>query len=249
MAKVFKQLISVMKCVRFDTHLWCLSVIGGAVLLCVSFFVEPSTRELEVAVSDPQIYAQRKVIEYSSVLGSLMKGDIPDDEAQDIIESIPVLDDISSDSIVGSLESIDDYFSDDADNASGFAAAGDAEVDLSSVYPAEDIDALARLVQCEATSEDRDGKVLVASVVLNRVESGIWGDDIMSVIESPGQFAPVDNGAYKVTVADDETKDAVLTAIMDGDISHGALYFQKSSDKIWGNKQYLFRYGSHSFYK
>ena len=207
-----------MRCASSNTHLWCISVLGGAILLCVSFFVEPSQRQL-ISIDNEKAasFARQIVIEYSSVLGGL-----------------------------SNIESAED---EQIEDKTGFVATNDSDVDMSVEYTAEAVDALERLVQCEAATEDTDGRMLVANVVLNRVDTGIWGDDIMSVIEAPGQFRPVANGAYKVVDVDPLTKDAVFSALIGEDISQGAIYFQKSSARSWGDKEYLFRHGSHSFYK
>lgn len=229
MLNMVKRLFSILKCVGSDTHFWCISVLGGAILLCISFFMEPSQRMFEVSQSDEvSSYARQKVIEYSSVLGSLSTLDTMIEEDDDF-------DDIIADTL--------------DEKKSGFVATNEVDVDISKVYPAEVVDALERLVQCEACGEDVDGRILVANVVLNRVDTGIWGDDIMSVIEAPGQFDPVETGAVKVCEVDSLTKDAVISALSGEDLSQGAIYFQKSAAKEWGDKEYLFRYGSHSFYK
>ena len=231
-----KRVCSVIKSVNINTHLWCLSVLGGAILLCVSFFVEPSSRHFVAVAEDTKALASKKVIEYSSVLGGLSKIEaLEEEEFDEIAQSMP--------------EHFDSDPETELKDNLGIGTERDVMVDVSNIYSAEAIDALERLVQCEAATEDEDGKALVASVVLNRVDTGIWGDDILSVIESPGQFQPVDKGAYKVAVADSSTKEAVIAALLEDDISHGALYFQKSTAKVWGDKQYLFRHGSHSFYK
>lgn len=246
-----KRLCAIIRSVNLDTHLWCVSVIGGAVLLCISFFAEPSPGRLVALADDAKNLAEKKVIEYSSVLGGLSK--IESLEEDEVVELAQVIPD-HIDTFIGgepsaATEVFDADFGLEMDTEADPVATSDAMVDVTNVYSPEAIDALERLVQCEAATEDTDGKTLVASVVLNRVDTGIWGNDILSVIEAPGQFGPVDNGAYKVVDVDSDTKDAVIAALIEDDISHGAIYFQKSTAKVWGDKQYLFRHGSHSFYK
>lgn len=247
MLYALKRLLAVIKSVDHDTHLWCLSVIGAALLLCFSFFSETSPGRLVAIADGAQSAARNRIIEYSSVLGGLSKIDsLGEDEVDEIAQAIPE----HSDAFIGSFPADDILdLKEDIESDQEYVATRDSMVDVTRVYSAEAVDALERLVQCEAATEDIDGKALVASVVLNRVDTGIWGDDILSVIEAPGQFQPVDSGAYKVTEVDSDTKEAVLLALLDEDISHGALYFQKSAAKVWGDKQYLFRHGSHSFYK
>ncbi|MCR4739273.1 MAG: cell wall hydrolase [Lachnospiraceae bacterium] len=108
---------------------------------------------------------------------------------------------------------------------------------------------LCKIVEAEAASEDIEGKRLVANVVINRVDSNKFADTISEAILQDGQFAPVERGGFKKAVPTYETKQAVMTALNGVDTSEGALYFQKSRSKHWGNKEYLFRYGAHSFYK
>ena len=261
MKDLFRRLFSILRCVNGDTHLWCVSVLGGAVLLCISFFVEPAYRELNVSseANDANI-AMQKIIEYSSVLGSLSDIDsLEDSDVEQIAEAIPdSLTDVGFDDVgefeEGELDeeqtepAIQEIVSDDQAEVT-VPVFDPVKFNIITSYTTEEIDALERLVQCEAGTEDLDGRKLVAQVVLNRIDTGIWGDDILSVIKSPGQFKPVSNGAYKVCDVDQTTKDAVVSALSGDDISKGAIYFQKSRATIWGNKQYLFRHGSHSFYK
>ncbi|MCR5686695.1 MAG: cell wall hydrolase [Lachnospiraceae bacterium] len=247
MFRRLRSLFHCLSCVRTDTHLWCLGVLGGAVLLCVSFFTEPSQR-LVTGDEDVKSFAQQKVIEYSSVLGSLSGIEsLEDDEVVEIVEAIPDHSEIDLKDAISASECVDDYFKNHEGANSGDDA--EADVDLENVYSIEEVDALERLVQCEASIEDEAGRTLVANVVLNRIDTGIWGDDILSVIESPGQFRPVMNGAYKVVEVDPVTKSAVIAALLGKDESQGAIYFQKSEATVWGDKEYLFRHGSHSFYK
>ncbi len=246
-----------MKRISLSTHLRCLSVLSAAVLLCVSFFVEPSQRQF-VADDDESLRAQI-IIEYSSVLGSLSGLDSLEHKVvAEIVDAIPgdIDDAQETDDTDDDIDQYDERDCTDeaiTDMLGGEEIVNDDEpdytVDLSTVYPADAVDALERLVQCEAATEDFKGRVLVADVVLNRVDTGIWGNDILSVIESPGQFIPVVNGAYKNVQVDHLTKEAVLSALAGNDESEGAVYFQKSSATSWGGKKFLFRHGSHSFYK
>ena len=250
MFRTVKHFFSILGRINADTHLWCISVLCGAILLCISFFMEPSQRRFVILNDDTRSVASQIVIEYSSVLGSISSLEsLGREDAEEIVEAIP---DHNDDDEID-IGMIDDAILDDASGFYEYAESikdiSFAGVDISNTYSIEDIDALERLVQCEACGEDIDGRILVADVVLNRVESGLWGDDIQSVIEAPGQFPPVSNGAVKVVDVDDDTKEAVMSALLGSDNSHGAIYFQKSAAKVWGDKEYLFRHGGHSFYR
>lgn len=123
----------------------------------------------------------------------------------------------------------------------------------------EDRDALLRIVEAEAGSEDEEGKLLVANVVLNRVKDQHFPDTVKDVVTQREngitQFSPVSNGRfYRVTVSE-ETKDAVERALKGEDISQGALYFaaRKYADSErmkWFDDHlfFLFEYGGHEFF-
>jgi N-acetylmuramoyl-L-alanine amidase len=88
-----------------------------------------------------------------------------------------------------------------------------------------EIDLLARIVRAEAQSESFEGKVAVAGVVLNRVDSPKFPDTVKGVIYAPGQFQPVKNGQINKP-ADKESIKAVHTALANkGDAVNGALFF------------------------
>ena len=55
---------------------------------------------------------------------------------------------------------------------------------------ANERDYLIKTIAFEASGETEIGKVAVAYAVLNRKNSGGWGDTIKAVVTSPGQFEP-----------------------------------------------------------
>ncbi len=124
----------------------------------------------------------------------------------------------------------------------------------------EDIENLMRIVQAEAGGEDRTGKLLVANVVINRVKSAKFPDNITDVVfqkkQSVTQFSPVSNGTiYQVKISED-TKEAVYSALYGEDVSQGALFFMarkyaEPENVKWfdSNLVYLFSYGGHDFFK
>ncbi|MGM7722887.1 cell wall hydrolase [uncultured Metabacillus sp.] len=88
-----------------------------------------------------------------------------------------------------------------------------------------DLDLLARIVRAEAQSEPFKGKVAVANVVLNRVESPKFPDTIKEVIYQPGQFQPVANGEINKP-ADTESIQAVKAALSNmRHIAQDSLFF------------------------
>lgn len=124
----------------------------------------------------------------------------------------------------------------------------------------EELEALLRIVEAEAGNEDEDGKLLVANVVLNRMNSEVFPNSVTEVVfqkeKGVCQFSPVSNGSYYRVKVSDETISAVGRALMGEDISEGALYFvarkyADSSKVKWfdDNLTYLFMHGGHEFFK
>lgn len=122
-----------------------------------------------------------------------------------------------------------------------------------------DYDALLRIVEAEAGGEDEKGKLLVANVVLNRVNCDKFPDTIEEVImqqdKGTTQFSPVANGRFYTVEVSDETIDVVNRALCGEDLSQGALYFAArkyaNPDKMeWFDNclTFLFEYGGHEFF-
>ena len=118
---------------------------------------------------------------------------------------------------------------------------------------------LMRIVEAEAGGEDIVGKMLVANVVLNRVESKNFPNSINEVIfqEDDGvtQFSPIADGRFYTVKISEETVEAVNRVLQGEDNSRGALYFaaRKSANQEhmkWFDEklQRLFAYGGHEFF-
>jgi hypothetical protein len=124
----------------------------------------------------------------------------------------------------------------------------------------KDYDVLLRIVEAEAGSEDEEGKLLVANVVLNRMNNPRFPATVTDVVfqQSHGvtQFSPVASGSiWKVKVSD-KTIAAVERAVWGEDISQGALFFAarkyaNSNSMRWFDTSltYLFKHGGHEFFK
>ena len=123
----------------------------------------------------------------------------------------------------------------------------------------KDYEVLLRIVEAEAGGEDEIGKLLVANVVLNRVDSTKFPDTVEEVVfQQEGgcyQFSPVSNGRYESVCVSEETYEAVERALMGEDLSEGALYFvsEKYADpeKLeWFHSKLtlLYSHGGHNFY-
>lgn len=123
----------------------------------------------------------------------------------------------------------------------------------------EDYDILLKIVESEAGGEDEEGKLLVANVILNRVNHPKFPDTVKEVVfqEEKGvfQFSPVADGRLYSVKVSDETIGAVDRALCGEDISEGALYFASrknaSPERMkWFDEhlEMLFSYGGHEFF-
>ncbi len=124
----------------------------------------------------------------------------------------------------------------------------------------EEISMLERIVQAEAGGEDMVGKILIANVIMNRIEDDDFPDTVEDVIfqnkDGDYQFSPVDDQRYYSVKISRGTKEAVERALDGEDYSKGALYFiaRKRTDEnsaAWfdNNLKWLFKHGGHEFYK
>lgn len=123
----------------------------------------------------------------------------------------------------------------------------------------EDYENLLQIVEAEAGSEDLEGRIMVANVIMNRVKNEDFPGNVTDVIfeyrNGVPQFSPVYDGRiYEVTVSD-LTRQAVRQALEGVDYSEGALFFvQKSAAEkknvSWFEKElkWLFKHGVHDFY-
>lgn len=123
----------------------------------------------------------------------------------------------------------------------------------------ESYEILCRIVEAEAGSEDEKGRMLVANVVMNRVESKRFPNTVKDVVfqEKDGiyQFSPVANGGYYRVKVSEKTKKAVEKVLRGEDESRGALYFvnryaAKAEYMNWFDTRCtpLFSHGRHEFF-
>ncbi len=123
----------------------------------------------------------------------------------------------------------------------------------------EDYYSLLRIVEAEATGGDIKSKILIANVVLNRVEDSRFPDTIYDVVwQRDGgiaQFSPTEDGRIYTVEITDDTYEAVDRALDGEDYSQGALFFMarssaESHNKEWfdGTLQRLFEHGGHEYY-
>ena len=122
-----------------------------------------------------------------------------------------------------------------------------------------DMELLLRIVEAEAGCEDEDGRILVANVVLNRMESELFPDSVAEVVlqtnNGVSQFSPVSSGSIWTVEVREETREAVEKALEGENISQGALFFaaRKYADSKrmkWFDEKldFLFEHGGHDFF-
>ena len=118
-----------------------------------------------------------------------------------------------------------------------------------------DYECLLKIVESEAGICDRKGKILVANVVLNRMNSCSFPDTVTEVVYQKNQFSPVKNGSIDQVTVSGETREAVSLALSGTDYSQGALFFVASKladeeNMEWfdSSLKYLFEHDGHEFY-
>lgn len=121
-------------------------------------------------------------------------------------------------------------------------------------YTKDELYWLSRIVSAESSGEPNNGKVAVANVVLNRVESSEFPNTIYGVIfdrKYGVQFTPVSDGSiYK-----NPTTNSVIAAkraLLGEDVSRQCLYFlnPKTATNSWivKNRKFYKTIGNHDFY-
>ena len=108
---------------------------------------------------------------------------------------------------------------------------------------------LGRAIHGEARGEPYVGKVAIAAVILNRVDSPKFPNTIASVIYQPGAFTAVSDGQINLTPNEEALK-AARDALNGWDPSYGCLYYWNpataTSKWIWSRKKVI-EIGKHWF--
>jgi len=123
-----------------------------------------------------------------------------------------------------------------------------------------DYETLLAIVEAESGGEDTNGRIMVANVILNRVNHENFPDNVTDVVwqrvGGAPQFSPTYDGRISTVKVSDVTREAVNRAIDGEDLSQGALFFMgkataEEHNKRWfnGNLKFLFEHGVHSFYE
>lgn len=114
---------------------------------------------------------------------------------------------------------------------------------------------LLKIVEAEAGSEDITGRMLVANVIMNRVNSPCFPDTVEEVVyqkyRGTAQFSPTTDGRIDSVTVSQETIDAVERVMNGEDSSNGALYFRSVyCNSKWHDNALtrVLEYGNHIFY-
>lgn len=97
--------------------------------------------------------------------------------------------------------------------------------DLEAELYCDSLEMLAVCVEAEAGNQGLRGKRLVADVILNRVESDIFPDDIVSVITQHNQFSTYTDGAMDRVVEPSEETIRAVQMELEKRIDTKILYF------------------------
>lgn len=122
-----------------------------------------------------------------------------------------------------------------------------------------DYETLLRIVEAEAGGEDLKGKILVANVIMNRVNHEEFPDTVTDVVweyrSGVPQFSPTYDGRINRVTVSEETREAVKQVLEGVDYSEGALFFIQKSAAEKHNVEWfeedlksLFKHGVHEFY-
>lgn len=113
----------------------------------------------------------------------------------------------------------------------------------------EKVNLLARLVNSEARGEPYEGKIAVAEVVLNRMESPEFPNSMRGVIYQDGQFQVVSNGSIYNSPSETSVE-AARQALAGTNHSQGALFFynyQIATDRWLDTLPTITVIGQHTF--
>lgn len=126
------------------------------------------------------------------------------------------------------------------------------------LYKKDEFELLEYVIQEEVRGASLKHKRIIANVILNRVRSDDFPDNVHDVIFQKGQFTSVRNCKEKNFTPDKTTKQAVYEVLHNNceDLSQGALYFyaprwtdEKTAKWFEENLTFLFELEGHRFFK
>lgn len=115
-------------------------------------------------------------------------------------------------------------------SASSSSASSSTAAASSSAVSSSDLTLLSAIIFCEAGGESYAGQVAVGAVVMNRVRSGSFPNNISDVVYQSGQFSPVANGALSRALSNGNYRhctSAAQAALAGSDNTGGAKFFHR----------------------
>lgn len=123
------------------------------------------------------------------------------------------------------------------------------------VLDEQEYETLLKIVEAEAGCEDETGRMLVANVILNRVNDERFPDTVHDVVYQRlgghAQFSPTANGTIDTVKISDATIEAVEKVLAGADESDGAFFFRAVYCKSgWFDRKLtrVVEHGNHIFY-
>ena len=118
----------------------------------------------------------------------------------------------------------------------------------------EEFDMICRVIEAESGICDFNGKVNVATVIINRYNTSTSNETWIDILTKPKQFTTVLNGSYKRVEVSDDTKLALEYAWLFKSPEVGdATYFRSQMDNSWHDKantlEFVYFDGKHFFYR
>ena len=98
----------------------------------------------------------------------------------------------------------------------------------------DDFELMGKTVFAEAKTEEFEGQVAVAEVILNRVESKDFPDTVQEVIKQDGAFSSWGNGSVEAAPLDDECLEAVQDAVNERIFPDSVVYFREGRFHSFG---------------
>lgn len=126
---------------------------------------------------------------------------------------------------------------------------GEGDTNGNGSYTEAEVELLAALVYCEAGNQPYEGKLAVANVVLNRINSAQFPNTMKEVIYQSGQFTPAFSGALAEALSSgvpDECVKAAKDAIAGNNNVEGYYFFNTVVDTS-SVAEYI-KIGDHIFY-
>lgn len=109
----------------------------------------------------------------------------------------------------------------------------------------DDFELMGKTVFAEAKTEEFEGQVAVAEVILNRVESENFPDTVEEVIKQDGAFSSWGNGSVEAAPLDDECLEAVQDAVNERIFPEAVVYFREGRFHSFGTPYTVI--GNHYF--